>query len=459
MSTSLRLRIIVASITVVIMLNVATTAYLHAALEKTLLQDAEAFLRAKAHSLAAILESTKGDVTSLRAELEWQPPSSQYSHVYTRLLDTRGQMVAETYGSGEAWPLAAKPVLDSPRLFESLDGSPFLELSTAAHNGTLVVAINLSRQYETLQSQQWILLILAAISIGALTLLAVIMSRLAIAPIQRLVQQTRELLSGDPAVLTTTSYPLELQPLVIALKDLHAELADQIQTLSRFSESVAHELRNPINILTGEAELTLSRQRTHEEYQDTLRSALEEYRGLSQLIESLLFIARAENHAETIKRTPLDAHQLAEDVLDFYRPLAEDKSVTLQNNIARGTTVQADALLVKRALGNLIANAIQHGAAKGTLSVDAEEQAGGEVQLRINNDGPVLDEAQIAKLFERFYRVDPSRSPGSGNGLGLSIVKGIMTLHGGDVRAYARPGKGMTFVLVFVANHLGPVAT
>lgn len=252
----------------------------------------------------------------------------------------------------------------------------------------------------------------------------------------------------DRRIGSETRWPRELEGLATAFDGMLDRLDQSFRRLRQFSADVAHELRTPLNNLRGEAEVALSAPRSGDEYKRVLESVLEEQVRLSKIVESLLFLARAEQHREPINPRKLDLASLLTAVLDYYRPLAEEKRIEL---IARGTgALYADPDLLQRALSNLISNAIQHTPPDGKIVASIEEKSSDELRIEIRDTGNGIPPEHLPRLFDRFYRVDASRASGAeGSGLGLAIVQSIMVLHAGSVDVTSQLHKGTRVLLRF----------
>ena len=157
-----------------------------------------------------------------------------------------------------------------------------------------------------------------------------------------------------------TAYPAELRVLANAFNAMLERLEESFARLSRFSADIAHELRTPVNNIRGEAEVTLARARTPEEYIEVLGSCLEESVRLSELVESLLFLARSESPGDHLKRTPEHLDRLLTDLRDYYEATATEMGVTLTASAPDGIVANVDRALLQRALGNLVSNALAH---------------------------------------------------------------------------------------------------
>jgi two-component system heavy metal sensor histidine kinase CusS len=229
-------------------------------------------------------------------------------------------------------------------------------------------------------------------------------------------------------------------------------LQESFDRLSQFSADLAHELRTPVNNLRGEAEVALTRLRSPREYQEILGSLLEEAQRLSRIIDGLLFMARAETPQVDIARETLSVAQELSVVRDFYEPAAAEAGVTLSVSANADLQVVVDRTLFQRAVGNLVANALTHTPSGGRASLEAvaDHRA---LQVAVRDTGRGIPEEHLPYVFDRFYRVDPSRSTTSGGlGLGLPLVHSIMKLHQGSVEIESRPGSGTCVYLRFPAH-------
>ena len=247
----------------------------------------------------------------------------------------------------------------------------------------------------------------------------------------------------------------ELQQLGDALNEMLARLEGGFGRLSRFSEDLAHEMRTPLNNLMGQTELALRKPRSTDDYQALLASNLEEYERLARMIDNMLFLARAERPDAVLHREPIDLHALVAQLCDYFEGMAEERGITLVN--AAHGTLHAEPQLLRRALANLVANALRYGAADSPVQIECtlhyqgqgQVQDGDAMEISVSNQGPPIAQEHLPRLFDRFYRCDPSRAqPGDSGGLGLPIVRSILQLHGGAVRVHS-DAQGTRFVLGF----------
>jgi two-component system, OmpR family, heavy metal sensor histidine kinase CusS len=245
------------------------------------------------------------------------------------------------------------------------------------------------------------------------------------------------------------SAPRELAALVTSLNSMLARLAGGFQRMSQYTADLAHDMRTPLANLRGSTEVALSRPRDAGEYQAALESNLEECERLSRMIESVLFLARAEHPQFVTRMKTLDARTELTRVADYFEGLADDAGV--QVSVTGSGEVCADAELFRRAVSNLHANAIRHTPRGMSIELNAAPTAQG-LRVTVANQGSHIEPAALERVFDRFYRADPARGnvplgPAS-TGLGLAIVRTIMELHGGSAHAQS-DADGTRFILDF----------
>jgi len=247
--------------------------------------------------------------------------------------------------------------------------------------------------------------------------------------------------------MSSDNTPVELQQLRDAYNAMLDRLAEGYQRLTQFSADLAHEIRTPVGSLMGHCQVALRQVRSADEYQALLASNLEELERISRIVESILFLARAEDTQAVVQRQPLQVHDELERVTEYFEGLAEERRIRL--SIAGDATLNADPLLLRRALSNLVANAIRYADPHSEVQIDVASTPT-QCVINVENQGPALDPATLTHLFDRFYRGDASRQHNSdSNGLGLAIVAAIMQLHAGEASvSQPQPGR-IRFALSF----------
>jgi signal transduction histidine kinase len=217
-----------------------------------------------------------------------------------------------------------------------------------------------------------------------------------------------------------------------------ARLEASLEHERRFVADASHELRTPLALLKTELEVALRRRRTREELEAALASASEETDRLTRLAEDLLLIARADQGRLPIRAERVEVPELLERVRARFSTHAADLGRTVTVESTGDAAVVADSLRVEQALGNLVANAFEHGGGSVTLRSSAVD---GRVELHVTDEGPGFPDAFVARAFDRFSRADDARGTG-GSGLGLAIVDLIARAHGGDAHVVNRRDGG-----------------
>lgn len=273
------------------------------------------------------------------------------------------------------------------------------------------------------------------------------------APIRKISARIRSITSSQLHVrLDPRDIPIELVDLVDSFNDMLGQVEDGFQRLSNFSTDIAHELRTPVTNLTTETQVALSKGRSVEEYREILYSNLEEFERMSKMISDMLFLAKADNDPGILAIGDVDLAEEVQRLFQFYDAWADDKGVSLKLE-GSSPKVKGDALMLRRALGNLLSNAIRHSPRGKSVRVRLDEVDGIAV-VRVINTGTEIAEEHLPKLFDRFYRVDSSRHrTDEGAGLGLAIVKSIVTLHHGKVSVSSKNSETI-FQIEFAGRQL-----
>lgn len=284
-----------------------------------------------------------------------------------------------------------------------------------------------------------LLLIVVAAGAGVIT-------RTGLAPLRRFNQLAASI--GTKSLnrrLSMAGLPVELASTAAEFNSMLERIDEGYRKLEDFAGDLAHEMRTPVATLLGRTQVALSRHRSGDELRAVLEGNVEELERLSTLISDMLFIARAEHNVAPIERAAVDLAQEARRVTDYLSAIAEEKALILD---VRGSapSLQADRLMIQRAITNLLSNAIRH--AESGSRVDVEVDSAGKVAtLTVSNVGEGISPADQERIFDRFYRVDHGRARGQGgSGLGLAIVRSIATLHGGTI-GVASAGGRTTFTL------------
>ena len=341
--------------------------------------------------------------------------------------------------------LVAAPSGHVSKLFQWTQGERgFRGVVQAIHSGIphwqpLVVAVAVDMEHHnmfmrSLMRALWVFVALAALATGFLGWLAASRS---LAPLRAMRERATAVTAHKlDQRLPVDAVPPELAELAKSFNEMLERLEDAFRRLSDFSSDIAHELRTPVSNLMTETQVALSRVRDADSYRATLESNAEEYERLARMISDMLLLAKAEygQMADWIAQHGEMVHlaQEVHDLFEFYEALAEEKGVHLA--VSGTCDVWGDRLMLRRAISNLLSNALRYTPAEGTVKVSLTE-SDGQCHLAVENPGPTIPEQHLARLFERFYRADPSRqqATGEGTGLGLAITQAIVRAHQGEV--------------------------
>ena len=248
---------------------------------------------------------------------------------------------------------------------------------------------------------------------------------------------------------TLSGLPTELQTLGAAFNSMLDRLDDGISRLSEFSGDLAHEMRTPLATLLGRTQVALSQSRSAEQLVDVLEGNVDELQRLSRIVSDMLFLAQAEHATAALQLTHFDLREEASKVAEYLEILAQERDVGVA--VEGVGMVFADQGLVQRAISNLLSNAIRHCTSGSQVRVSVTTTKD-SVCISVANQGVPIAPEQLKRVFDRFYRIDSSRSRDlGGTGLGLAIVEAIMRLHGGSVQATSTQQGETCFALEFSA--------
>lgn len=278
--------------------------------------------------------------------------------------------------------------------------------------------------------------------------LAFFVVRRGLAPIARVAERAEQItVQGLGTALAVEDAPTEIRGLAESINHMLARLNESFRALEQFSADIAHELRTPINNLLLQTQVTLSRPRDAEEYREALLSDLEELQRLDRMVSDMLFLARADRGVFAVADEAVDLAQEATNVAEYFEPAASEK---MQEIVIRGRSVaRGDRLMIRRAITNLLSNAVRHAPPGDRIEVRARWAGDASLFEVTNSCLTPIGPDELPRLFARFAKRDrPRDDDAESAGLGLAIVDSIMRLHGGV--AQAESGSfGIRFTLRF----------
>jgi two-component system, OmpR family, heavy metal sensor histidine kinase CusS len=441
-------------------LVVLATASLYFVLVTELKKSADLFLADKIHVLRTMLGERPDDWDGLREEIELESAARRYQQFYIRLLDQRNVPLLTTPGMGKQLDLAqlTAQTQSRPERAEVMKGrngrlffvtSAAMPVGNSAQTDTVQIAIDVSQQEELLARYRhrfWLILL------GTLAIFPLVgyqIARRGIRPVREMAMTARHISSTNlQERIRPEGYPSELASLSATFNKMLDGLEESFERISRFSADIAHDLRTPVNNIRGEAEVALARARTVDEYREVLGSCLEEAVRLSDLISDLLFLARAESPLAHLRRESVNVGELLSGIREYYEAPAADRGVSLTAVVPKEPVIaKLDRTLLQRAVGNLVSNALAHTPPGKSVVLGASVEAAA-IRIEVSDAGVGIPAEALPRVFDRFFRVDESRSQASGGtGLGLAIVQSIMLLHGGNVEIASQVGQGTQVTL------------
>jgi two-component system, OmpR family, sensor kinase len=273
------------------------------------------------------------------------------------------------------------------------------------------------------------------------------LARRTLAPIESLAATAGSIQASDLSRrLDEGAAPLELAPLARAFNAALERLEQAFQRQVRFTADASHELRTPLTVLRAQSEIALRKARTPEEYRTALEACRRAAERMSKLTESLLELARADVGQRAASSEPLELDQVVREAAEHLRPLAEAEGLALALS-AQPVRVRGDREQLAEVLSNLISNSVRYNRPGGRIEVDCVRENGSAV-VRVADTGVGIPQHAIPLVFDRFYRVDGARARARGGaGLGLSIARQVVEVHGGAIDVESRLGEGSRFTV------------
>lgn len=308
-------------------------------------------------------------------------------------------------------------------------------------NGVAVaVAMEMEFHLHYLHLLRWTLWLTIAAAVAVILLAAWFGVRQGLRPLASLSGEIRHISAEHLHLrLEPAQVPLELRELVFSFNQMIHNLQQGFARLSEFSADIAHELRTPLSNLITQTQVTLSKERSLEEYRELLYSNLEEQERLAKMVSDMLWLAKTDHGLLKLKPEPVALQPLVSQLFEFFELIADEKQVKLACQGAE-LSLCADKVMLQRALSNLLSNAIRHADANSEVLVKVQNDTD-FIQIHVQNRGKTIPAEHLPLLFNRFYRADPSRQRHSeGAGLGLAMVKSIVELHGGQVSVRSEHG-------------------
>ncbi|MCC6201759.1 MAG: heavy metal sensor histidine kinase [Gammaproteobacteria bacterium] len=355
-----------------------------------------------------------------------------------------------TLGDAEFAPsLTSGPLTDpaEPVRWTSADGRTFRGISAEARSGLsghapFLVLLATDLMHHQMFADEFRVALWSVVGGAALLtgLLGWAAARRGLAPLRAIEREAGIITAARlDQRLPAQAIPAELAAVTQSLNAMLARLQDSFQRLSDFTSDLAHELRTPVSNLLTQTQVMLAQPRTLAEYQEVLASNAEEFERLSRMIADMLYLAKADHDLVVPHREPVDLRAEVDGLVEYFDAIAAENGIAI--DVTGTATVSGDPLMLRRALGNLLSNAFRHTPRQGRIAISLTPLAGDGVAIGITNSGETIPPEHLTRLFDRFYRADPSRHRSDeGVGLGLAITRSIVRAHGGDVAVSSAAG-------------------
>ena len=434
---------------------IAAQAALARAVVRTIVDDA---ILSLAEAEAAALQADPAVPGRIHENPGGSPPSFVRLDKFVQIIDLNGRVLARSATLGTARLPARPDVLqrlrDGETVFatsEDFGEEPIrmvsMPLARAGHAYGVQVAMSLDDAYAVVRTARWLFLAMAVALLAGVGLTGVVLARRTLRPIDRLVTTARRL--GETNLSERLPHPGtsdEIGRLADTLNEMLSRIERTVDAHRRFTADASHELRSPLSRLRAELEVTLRRPRDRAEYEEALRSSLEEVERLSHLTDQLLVLARLDV-GEGVERPPrpVELEPILSDGLRRLDHEAARRGVTVQIASSPSVSVPIAASTLALVVGNLLDNAVKFSPPNGRVTVTVVE-AEREAILSVSDTGPGIAPDEISRLFERFHRGHAARATEApGVGLGLAICRALVERHGGRIDVESQPGGGATF--------------
>jgi len=319
----------------------------------------------------------------------------------------------------------------------TLSAKPIRCVKLNAGQYKIFVAFPIHQIIQTLTSLVHIFVLLAPIFFIVSIIGGGIISAKSLSRIDAIIKKTEEItaLNLDEKI-SGEKYSDEYGRLVKKMNEMISRIKTSVDYMNQFSISAAHELKTPLTILRGETEIALKSRKTPEEYIEVLKSNYEETIRLTKIIDNLFFISKIDNSLIDINKKPIYIDEFLKSISDNFKILGIEKGITINVQSSTNAFVDIDKELMTQAFSNLIDNAIKYGEEKSEVVVKAEAVINDKIKISVINKGEGIPNELLPKIFDRFYRVETSRNRNTGGvGLGLSVVKAIISWHDAEIFA------------------------
>jgi heavy metal sensor kinase len=312
----------------------------------------------------------------------------------------------------------------------------------------MAITQSMNNAGEVLREFRQVLFIIVPVTMSLLVIAGYFLVKRMLRPIQTITETAQEIEEKNLSRRLEVRSNDELGKLSSTLNHMFERLENAFKRERQFTADASHELRTPLAIIQGESSLALREERSGEEYKKSLDSISQEAARMSSMLKKLLFLARSENHEIQPDFENIDLKESLADLATDIKVLCEEKSIDFKLNAEKHLAVKGDKYKLRELFLNLLDNAIRYTPRGGKISLTLKQEDN-KAHIVVKDTGIGIPKEHITHIFERFYRVDKSRSRAEGGtGLGLSICQRIVELHGGAIKVESKVDEGSTFTVI-----------
>ena len=440
--------------------------FLYFRLQHKLIKKADQLILDEEEELLLTLLDKNSTLNDLRSTIALEFSEDRYYKLSIRLLDAEGNtvIVSDNFSSQiqETSELVIARIKEEESIFQTVRVHerkyPFRLLTkTINQDGSLKyilqIGLYMKPMYKTIENLESNLLVLIPILIILSIAGGWFLARRSLSPIENITITTREITASNlNKRLLPTHTGDEVDELANTINLMLDRIEDSFIRVAQFTSDVSHELRTPVATIKTGTEVILSKERTTEEYRELLENNLSTLERMTRMISDLLELSRSDSGTSILHLKSFNLSNMLKDLQNKFRLVSETENINILFNEVPGLQIKADEDLLRRLFSNLLDNAIKFTSSGGSVSILLEDR-GNDVVTCIKDTGIGISEEHREKVFDRFFRVDSSRSRDTGGtGLGLNICKNVVELHQGKIEVKSQVSVGSTFEVTLPKN-------
>ncbi len=453
------------SLSVVLMLIVLGS-FLYYRLRHTLNKETDRILFDESEEILQTIQNNNYTVNDIQKLIMRETSSKKYLRTSVRLYDTEQSsfigadnfIVPDLKLSDDEIAKAVKGEHSLKKIWVEGLRSPYRLVTRPVVIGNsckyiLQVGIYMRLSYKTVENMEENFLMSAPILIILSIIGGWLISKKNLSPITKMTETARQITGSDMKRRIFSSHTGdEVDELANTINMMLDRIEDSFTKIAQFTADVSHELRTPVASLKTGIEVILSRERTAEEYRKLLYHSLMSLERITRTISDLMEISRSDSGSNILHPKSFNLCNMLKDIQMKFRPVSDAKNIVSAMNEIPDIQINGDEILLQRVFANLLDNAIKYTSTGGRVYISLEDR-GDDVVVRITDTGVGISEDNFGKIFDRFFRIDSSRSRETGgSGLGLNISKNIVELHKGRIAVRSDVGVGSTFDVILPKN-------